>query len=930
MKRSCHFINVLVVVSLVLEGAAAWASEPPPGTTYTWDAEGGATTTWSMDLNSNLNWVGDVVPVFAAGDTFDLSTVTLAAAGVSTVDSSATLGVINIGDVGGAYSWTLDSTGGAGIALDNGLSNSQINQTAESFGDTISAALSLAGSLDITNSAEAKALTISTGGITSSAISGVQTISNLGSAAGGVTISGVVGDGVSGGKVAVTQDAVGTLTLSGPNTYTGGTIINAGILRAGSATAFGPATDASLTFGPDSTGTVQLNGNSMTVVGLHTDPTMPGTTYVENNSATAATLTINNATDNTFAGVFQKGAGGNLALTKIGAGKLTLTGNSGTSIGGDVRVNAGSMEISGGGKLANGAGSIGFAVADTGAVTVTGDGSQWNSTTTLRVGESGSNNSLTISDGGKVTANKTGTVSNLCIGYNTGANNNTITVTGEGSNIFVGGWGYLEVGRLSSGNSLIIQDGGTVTCDLFWTSGGSGNPNGASNSTITVTGSDSTFTANGNYDIADRGTDNHFNVLDGATANTVGFGYVGWYTGNVAILVDGSGSVWTTGGMDWGNGGSNAIATISHGGRWNSGGVNVKNANAINLNSGGELNIDTLTLAAAARLNFDGGRLIAKSAGSLVNGSGQINLIGAGYISTDYAKTIGNVIYGDGSLTKEGIGALTLTNANTYGGGTIVDGGTLLVNNTVNSGTGTGGVTVKDTGTLGGTGTVAGLVTVNDGGTLLGIGTMAGGVVVNAGGHLAPGVGVGTLHAGTSVTMAADAIYNWEFDGTNADKVVITGSLQLDSGWKVVLAGAITPAFSTQYDLFTYNPGSFTGSLAAVIDYSGVTGWPVSWIGQDDGAGKIYIAFGPKPGDADGNGIVDAADYIWMKLHFGDATANGTNGDFNGNGTVDWSDLQMLMTAMAAAPPVQTPEPATLGLLALGALAVLRRRRAKP
>ena len=119
----------------------------------------------------------------------------------------------------------------------------------------------------------------------------------------------------------------GTLTLTGANTYTGGTTIDAGILQAGSITAFGTATGASLTFGASSTGKVQLNGNSMTVIGLNSNAT-PGTPIVESGSGTAGTdtLTVNNAGTNTYAGVLQNGSTRLLALTKSGAGTLTLSG----------------------------------------------------------------------------------------------------------------------------------------------------------------------------------------------------------------------------------------------------------------------------------------------------------------------------------------------------------------------------------------------------------------------------------------------------------------------------------------------------------------------------------------------------------------------------------------------------------------------------
>jgi len=81
--------------------------------------------------------------------------------------------------------------------------------------------------------------------------------------------------------------------------------------------------------------------------------------------------------------------------------------------------------------------------------------------------------------------------------------------------------------------------------------------------------------------------------------------------------------------------------------------------------------------------------------------------------------------------------------------------------------------------------------------------------------------------------------------------------------------------------------------------------------------------------DANGDGVVDAADYIIVKANMGQATGVGlADGDFNEDGTVDWGDLQILAAAMDAGAAGETiPEPATLGLLALGALAVTRRKR---
>jgi len=91
------------------------------------------------------------------------------------------------------------------------------------------------------------------------------------------------------------------------------------------------------------------------------------------------------------------------------------------------------------------------------------------------------------------------------------------------------------------------------------------------------------------------------------------------------------------------------------------------------------------------------------------------------------------------------------------------------------------------------------------------------------------------------------------------------------------------------------------------------------------------------PGDADGDGDVDAADYIMIKTNFGGVPAAGVEpgGDIadgaNGpgqDGVVDWYDLQLL--AENYSPDVEggmIPEPATIGLLTFGAMALIRRRR---
>ena len=94
--------------------------------------------------------------------------------------------------------------------------------------------------------------------------------------------------------------------------------------------------------------------------------------------------------------------------------------------------------------------------------------------------------------------------------------------------------------------------------------------------------------------------------------------------------------------------------------------------------------------------------------------------------------------------------------------------------------------------------------------------------------------------------------------------------------------------------------------------------------------GLVEYATSARPGDANLDGVVDAADYIALKQSFGMAAgARFQNGDFDLDGDVDGDDLAILQANLGqvAAGASVIPEPATLSLAAMGALALLRRRR---
>jgi autotransporter-associated beta strand protein len=127
-------------------------------------------------------------------------------------------------------------------------------------------------------------------------------------------------------------------------------------------------------------------------------------------------------------------------------------------------------------------------------------------------------------------------------------------------------------------------------------------------------------------------------------------------------------------------------------------------------------------------------------------------------------------------------GTLNLTAAagNTYTGNTMINSGTLAVNNASGSGTGSGNVTVASGGILDGSGIISGNVTVEGGGTLAGNGIVGGTLEIQNTGILTPGnSGVGTNTAG-ALTLDSGAVINTEFNGTGHDQTVVTGTLTIN------------------------------------------------------------------------------------------------------------------------------------------------------
>ncbi len=133
-----------------------------------------------------------------------------------------------------------------------------------------------------------------------------------------------IGIGIAGSGASVIVNAVnGVVTLSGANSYTGQTAVNGGILRAGSATAFGNGNALNV-----NAGTLDLNINNITAASL---AGAAGAVVTATGAAGVSTLTLT-AQSTTYNGVFNDGTRA-LALNLTNPANIFMSGASNYSGG---------------------------------------------------------------------------------------------------------------------------------------------------------------------------------------------------------------------------------------------------------------------------------------------------------------------------------------------------------------------------------------------------------------------------------------------------------------------------------------------------------------------------------------------------------------------------------------------------------------------
>ncbi len=578
------------------------------------------------------------------------------------------------------------------------------------------------------------------------------------------------------GAGGVIKTGGGNLTLTGLNTYSGGTTIGGGTVSVSSDSNLG-ALSGVLTF---DTGTLQT-----------ASPFNSARDIVLNGGAT-----LQIGADSQLSGVIS----GSGALTKASGGKLILSGSS-TYVGATT-IAGGMLSVEG--SLANTAvtvssdATLGGSGSIAGSVSVADGGiiAPGSSPGTLTVGSLSLNGGSvlnyqlgrpgvvggSVNDLIEVTGNLTldGTLNVADVGgfgagvyrlmdYGGGLTDNGLTLGGlpagvSSSDLYVQTNIAGQINLISSvGTTLSFWDGGDVTHhDDGTISGGSGRWDLSSRS---WTQTDGAINGLWRQDFAVLGGNAGTVTVDNS-AGAVGFkgiqfmsdGYV--IDGDALTASDAATTIRTDPGV---------TATI-RAGIMGSGGLVKTDTGTLVLSGINSYTGGTSILGGTLRVSSDSN--LGLPAGAITFDAGVLQTTapfstarnmtvdaGGGTLQTESDLTASGVITGSGALVKAGGGTLTLTGANTYSGGTTIRDGTLLISSDSNLGAGVGGL-ILDGGNLrniSGFATQRSIALDVDGGTLQTDADLWVSGAITGGGELVK-TGAGTLTLTGTNTYAGNTV----------------------------------------------------------------------------------------------------------------------------------------------------------------------------
>lgn len=268
------------------------------------------------------------------------SVLTLSGANTYTGATAVTEGILNISGqnlnstsgIAVTAAKTLRFTGTAGTSAPITLGAASVIDVANSGTATISGTITPAAAAALTVGTSATA-TLSA----NLALAGTLTATVGASST--ATMSGIIS-----GAQAITKAGAGTLALTGANTYSSGTNLNAGTLSLGNDAGAGTGT---ITVGASTTLTPTTSANISNAISL-----TGAVTLTVNPGSGISTILSGTISDSANTGI----------ITKSGSGTLTLSGNN--TYGGGTNINAGNVKVLNAGALGN-AGTVTINAATT-------------------------------------------------------------------------------------------------------------------------------------------------------------------------------------------------------------------------------------------------------------------------------------------------------------------------------------------------------------------------------------------------------------------------------------------------------------------------------------------------------------------------------------------------------------------------------------
>ena len=775
------------------------------------------------------------------------------------------------------------------------------------------------------------------------------------------------------GSGSLVQAGVGGITtLSGSNGYLGTTNISGGTLQIGSANAFPGGT---LIIG--SAGTLDMNGFNVSTSSLS------GSGVIDNvTPAVATTLTVNGSTSTTYSGVIRN-TNGTIGVTVQGSGTLILANTN--TYSGQTNLLSGGLTIPTGAVIATATNRAALNVgsqSNTSTMIINGTFTASSATisaigtTVLNVSGGTLNVTGTLSpDTGSATTLGTGVLDLVSGTINANAVAIGRTQINYGTTIQTAGNTtdgiYVLGGTLNVTGALGVDNGNST--NTMRVDGGTVNVGGTTDiSTVTTTGRYSLLDLNGGtFNSTDatvgggiviggginNGTSPYGELLVRGTAlvntNAISFGTSNQSSGSGSEVFDFmSGTVYV------GANGINQYSTSSLIPQIYFGSSTAATSPILAASASWT---STMTNAAITLTNSSANTLPTIQTANASGGAENI--------------TINSGLSGSGGLNVTGAGVLTLGGNNFYSGVTNVSGGTLTIASTglLNSST----LTVFPGATLNFNGAGANNFGLNSGSTLTSNGTTTFGgnmgsgspavaqisnlIIGSTGNVLLADAGVGNRLNRTVLQVTS----NLSFGGTTG---AWTGKLDLTSNDMIVQNGnlaAVTNQVAQGYNHGTWQGSAGITSSTAAADTGHLTALGV--IQNDDGTGSgqaLYGSFDNQNsgdsdilvkytyyGDTNLDGKVDGSDYSRIDAAFlADKSHPGSmtgwfNGDFNYDGVINGSDYTLIDNAfntqgaqiadqfatatseIALSGTSAVPEPASLGLLAIGATGLLGRRK---